>query len=78
MGSHGGRSSTGRGLIHERAYVEHLARSWKRVIEIDNASPTAFDQTVAAMREGADVSVQARLEHCAWAGWVDVLLRVPG
>ena len=30
------------------------------------------------MREGADVVVQARLEHGAWAGWADVLLRVDG
>jgi hypothetical protein len=31
----GGRSSTRRGLIHERAYVEQLARLGKRVVEID-------------------------------------------
>ena len=41
-------------------------------------SPAAFDQTLAARREGADVIVQARLERGAWAGWADVLLRVPG
>ena len=66
-----------RGLDHERAYVEHLARSGKSVVEIKR-TPTALDQTLAAMREGADVIVQARLEHGAWAGWADVLLRVPG
>jgi hypothetical protein len=52
-----------RGLIHERAYVEHLAKSGKCVVEIDKESPTAFDQTLAAIREGADVIVQARLEQ---------------
>jgi hypothetical protein len=40
-----------RELIHERAYVEHLAKSGKRVVEINKESPTAFDQTLAAMRE---------------------------
>jgi hypothetical protein len=29
-----------RGLIHERAYVEHLAKSGKRVVEVDKESPT--------------------------------------
>ena len=67
-----------RGLDHERAYVEHLAKSGKRVVEIDKENPTPFDRTVAAMRDGADVIVQARLEHGAWAGWADVLLRVLG
>lgn len=66
-----------RGLEHERAYVQRLAQSGMRVIEI-NRSPTALGETINAMREGVDVVVQARLEHRAWAGWADVLLRVPG
>jgi uncharacterized protein len=74
----GVRSSTRRGLIHECAYVEHLAKSGKRVVEIDKENPTAFDQTLVAMREDVDVIVQTRLEHGAWVGWADVLLRVPG
>src|SRR5215813_7768314 len=65
-----------RGMDHERAYVEHLARSGKSVVEIKR-TPTALDQTLAAMRKGADVILQARLEHGAWAGWADVLLRRP-
>ena len=43
------------GLIHDRAYVEHLARAGKRVVEIDKESSTGFDQTLRAMREGAHV-----------------------
>src|SRR5262249_31383046 len=50
----------------------------KRVVEINKESPTAFDQTLAAMREGADLIVWARLEIGAWAGWAEVLLSVPG
>jgi uncharacterized protein len=65
----------------ERLRAHGLARrpskSGKRVVEIDKESPAAFDQTLAAMREGADVIVQARLVHGAWAGWADFLLRVP-
>ena len=67
-----------RGLEHERSYVNHLAQSGKRVVQIDRANPTPFADTLAAMSQGADVVVQARLEHGAWAGWADVLLRVPG
>jgi uncharacterized protein len=66
-----------RGLAHERAYVEHLAATGKRVVEIERGAE-AFEQTLAAMRGGADAIVQARLEHGSWAGWADVLLRVPG
>lgn len=67
-----------RGLEHEQAYVERLRAMGKRVVEIDKQSPNAFGDTVRAMQEGADVIVQARLEHGSWAGWADVLLRVDG
>ena len=67
-----------RGLEHERAYVQSIAQSGMRVVEIDKKIPTAFDETLGAMRDGADVVVQGRLEHGAWAGWADVLLRVHG
>jgi predicted RecB family nuclease len=66
-----------RGLEHERAYVQSLAQSGMRVVQIDR-SPSALGETMVAMREGADVVVQARLEHGAWAGRADVLLRVVG
>src|SRR5436190_15175299 len=67
-----------RGLEHERAYVQSLAQSGKRVVEVNKESSSAFDETLSAMHEGADVIVQARLEHRSWAGWADVLLRVYG
>jgi uncharacterized protein len=66
-----------RGLEHERAYVQHLAQKGKRVVEIVRG-PRAQDDTLAAMRDGADVIVQARLAQGSWAGWADVLLRVEG
>jgi hypothetical protein len=67
-----------RGLEHEQAYVHSLRAKGERVVEIDKQSPNAFGDTVRAMQEGADVIVQARLEHGSWAGWADVLLRVDG
>jgi uncharacterized protein len=66
-----------RGLAHERAYVEHLAAGGRRVVVIERGAD-ALERTLAAMRDGADVIVQARLEYGAWAGWADVLLRVSG
>src|SRR5919197_1260585 len=66
-----------RGLAHEQEYVRRLARSGKSVVEVGR-SQGALDETLAAMRDGADVVVQGRLEHGAWAGWADVLLRVDG
>jgi len=67
-----------RGLEHEGQYVAALRQSGKSVIEIDKDGPAPSTQTLSALRSGADVVVQARLEHGQWAGWADVLLRVPG
>ncbi len=67
-----------RGLEHEAAYVATLRQAGKSVVEIDRDSQAAFAQTVSALRSGADVVVQARLEQGRWSGWADVLLRVPG
>src|SRR5438477_11494565 len=51
-----------RGLAHEQEYVRRLARSGKSVIEI-NRSSSALDETLAAMRDGADVIIKGRVEH---------------
>jgi predicted RecB family nuclease len=66
-----------RGLVHERECVMRLAQRGKSVVEIGR-SPNALAETLAAMRNGADVIVQGRLEHQGWAEWADVLLRVDG
>src|SRR5213595_123763 len=47
-----------RGLAHEQEYVRRLARSGKSVVEITRSSSKVLDDTVAAMRDGADVIVQ--------------------
>jgi predicted RecB family nuclease len=67
-----------RGLEHEAQYVATLRSSGKSVVEIVKNDPNPFAKTLTALRSGVDVVVQARLEHARWAGWADVLLRVPG
>jgi predicted RecB family nuclease len=67
-----------RGLEHEGAYVATLRQSGKSVVEVDRDGQAPFAQTLSALRSGADIVVQARLEHGQWSGWADVLLRVPG
>jgi predicted RecB family nuclease len=66
-----------RGLVHEKAYIEHLRATGLHVVELGNdegASPV--DRTVAEMRAGADAIVQANLGKDRWIGRADVLLRV--
>lgn len=66
-----------RGLDHEQGYIEHLRAQGLRVVELrDMDSGTALERTQAAMREGADVIVQASLRDGRWGGRADVLLRV--
>src|ERR1700722_19042327 len=67
-----------RGLAHEREYVETLKASGVSVVEITGGgiNPSQVDQTLAAMRSGADVIVQGVLLHGAWSGRADILRRV--
>lgn len=71
-----------RGFDHEKAYLEHLQRERKleivRVAAVDREGEgRAFERTQAAMQAGADVIVQAVLEHDRWYGRADVLLKAP-
>jgi predicted RecB family nuclease len=67
-----------RGLAHERQYVETLKQSGVSVVEISGGGINAsqVDQTLAAMRAGADVIVQGALLQGAWSGRADILRRV--
>jgi uncharacterized protein len=69
-----------KGMEHERAYLERLRGSGRVVTEI----PTRYDvsgrieaeqQTLAAMRAGADVIYQATFYDGGWGGQADFLLR---
>lgn len=68
-----------RGVIHERAYVEHLsADAGLDVARINgvSVSSAAVAETLGAMRRGSAVIVQAALSHGSWSGRADVLRRV--
>jgi predicted RecB family nuclease len=67
-----------RGAIHERNYVEHLRSAGYAVTEIAGTgiSRAAVDQTLAAMRVGAEIIVQGAFLHEPWSGRTDVLRRV--
>src|SRR5712672_2034062 len=67
-----------RGMAHEREYVETIKKSGVSVIEIGGGgiSSSQVDQTLVAMRAGADVIVQGALLQGAWSGRADILRRV--
>jgi predicted RecB family nuclease len=69
-----------KGMDHERAYLLHLRQAGRAVTEI----PTRYDvagrieaeqQTLEAMRAGADVIYQATFYDGQWGGQADFLLR---
>ncbi|HEX5767195.1 MAG TPA: hypothetical protein VFX94_03090, partial [Burkholderiales bacterium] len=63
-----------RGAEHERAYVERLRQAGSSIVDLrERRDPQA---TLAAMREGAQVIVQAPLGNEHFFGIADVLLRV--
>ncbi len=64
-----------RGFEHERAFLAHLERQGRTITRLGEGAPTD-EQTMAAMRAGADVIVQAALASGRWVGRADVLLRV--
>ena len=44
------------GLKHERAYVEHLRKSGKQVVDLsDYKGETAKEKTIDAIKDGADI-----------------------
>lgn len=62
-----------RGLEHERRYVESLRAAGKTLVDLRSTKAPA--DTLAAMRKGADVIVQAPLGSPTFFGIADVLLR---
>ena len=67
-----------RGSDHERAYVEHLQKAGHEVVRIDGKDVTesAVSATLDAMRNGAEIIVQAALADRVWSGRADILRRV--
>ncbi|HVO37523.1 MAG TPA: TM0106 family RecB-like putative nuclease [Spirochaetia bacterium] len=66
-----------RGFEHERAYIRHLrGRGFDIVEPAEEGGRLSVEKTLAAMRSGAQVIVQAELRHERWLGRADLLLRV--
>lgn len=67
-----------RGLAHERQYVDSLRQTGTLLVEIAGGGINAsqIDQTLDAMRSGADVIVQGALQQGVWSGRLDILRRV--
>jgi predicted RecB family nuclease len=64
-----------RGREHEAAYVKFLTEKGLKVVHL-NGQP--IEGVVEAMKQGADVLVQASLQDGQWTGYADILLKVPG
>lgn len=67
-----------RGRLHEEAYVSHLRGQGRKITEIGGKGfdAAAAQDTIAAMKAGADVVVQAAFLQEGWGGRADILLRV--
>jgi len=67
-----------RGALHERNYVDHLRDAGFTGVLIEGVgiTPALAEQTLAAMRAGAEVIVQGAFLHGVWSGRADILRRV--
>lgn len=67
-----------RGAQHEAAYIEYLRQAGHEIVVIDGRGidEGAVENTLAAMRSGAQVIVQAALSSVPFVGRADVLRRV--
>jgi uncharacterized protein len=65
-----------RGLAHERAYLDQLRAEGRTLAGAEEGTILTVEATLAAMRSGVDVIYQAALEHGAWSGRADFLLKV--
>ena len=66
-----------KGIEHELAYLARLEAERHRVVRIPDKLPLRerIQQTIEAMRQGADVVYQAALLKGMWHGFADFLLR---
>jgi predicted RecB family nuclease len=68
-----------KGLEFEDNFLTKLINDGLNVVKIEQKDPLAEENTIKAMKNGADVIFQARLvEKDQWAGWSDFVLKVPG
>jgi uncharacterized protein len=69
-----------KGAEHETTFLKQLRDEGHEVVEIDDDVPPKrqVELTVEAMRRGAAIIYQGRLEHEQFAGFSDFLVRQPG
>lgn len=67
-----------RGFEHEASYVEYLRKQGLRVVEIPDSGSHSErqEQTLQAMKEGADIITQGVLKNDLWLGFADILKKV--
>src|SRR5687768_11675505 len=67
------------GIQHEKKFLSLIEADGKEVLKISTRNPVdARRQTLDAMRGGAEVIYQARLDAAPFAAWADFLVRRPG
>ena len=64
-----------RGREHEAAYVAYLKEKGLKILDLTGQP---IEATYEAMKKGIDVLVQPALADGQWAGFADVVLKVPG
>lgn len=67
-----------RGSIHEKSFIDHLKNEGNQVLEVEGigTDQTLVDQTIAAMRAGAQIIFQGAFRNDGWVGRTDILKRV--
>lgn len=67
-----------RGSIHERNYIEHLKSAGYQLVEIEGVGidQVQIEQTIRAMRAGAEIIVQGAFLDKKWSGRTDILRRI--
>lgn len=67
-----------RGLAHEQAYVDHLRAHGLQLVDLRQVEEgdSALEKTLHAMDDGVDGIIQGALQHGAWSGRADLLMRV--
>jgi predicted RecB family nuclease len=74
------QSLQSKGYEHEDAFLGSLKSGGKTIVEVDKDCSTSAsaDQTIKAMKDGAEIIAQAYLSHERFAGYADFLFKVPG
>jgi len=67
-----------RGRRHEESYIAYLESQKLDIVAISgvDVTPDAIESTIAAMKAGKDVIVQAALKNQIWHGRIDILRKV--